>query len=91
MQQNIQNLRARHQYIPNKAELPPQIAQHPSKRRNKSSKKFVFKLFIHIIQVILKVLDPASLGFRAVPDPNRVNAGEIDSIPPAQPGTNRKR
>nr|CAD2194751.1 unnamed protein product [Meloidogyne enterolobii] len=38
-----------------------------------------------------KVLDPATLGFRAVPDPNRVNAGEIDSVPPALPGTNRKR
>lgn len=38
-----------------------------------------------------KVLDPATLGFRAVPDPNRVNAGEIDAVPPAQPGTNRKR
>lgn len=33
-----------------------------------------------------QVLDPASLGFRPTSDPNRVNAGEIDSVPPVLGG-----
>lgn len=35
---------------------------------------------------LLQVLDPASLGFRPTSDPNRVNAGEIDSVPPVLGG-----
>uniref|UniRef100_A0A914HKV3 GYF domain-containing protein n=1 Tax=Globodera rostochiensis TaxID=31243 RepID=A0A914HKV3_GLORO len=38
-----------------------------------------------------KVLDLSTLGFRPASDPNRLNAGEIDSVPPVPGGAGNKK